>query len=81
MSTCHGSALELTDCSRQVRFGGTSPEYWSGWVLRLACLEDAENHLAVMQDNIQSLRSTTKWLVGLRLEPPEPTNSCPNFNY
>ena len=32
---CHGNTLEPTACSLQARSGGTSPEYWCGWVLQL----------------------------------------------
>jgi len=28
---CHGNILEPTACSLQVKSGGTSPEFWSGW--------------------------------------------------
>src|SRR5260370_40062312 len=47
-------------CSLQARSGGTSPEYWSGWVLQLAHLASAENRQDVGVDNVRSLHSTTK---------------------
>src|SRR6266545_1637411 len=58
-------------CSLQARCVATSPEYWSGSILRLAHLASAENHLAVRKDADRSLHSTTKWRVELHRMPPE----------
>jgi len=74
-----GSIHGLTGWLRLVKSNGTSPEFWSGWVLRLAHLASAENPLDATADNVRRLHSTTKWSGGLRHTPLDLTISCPNF--
>src|SRR5579859_2101333 len=68
------------DWSLQARSTATSPEYSSGWVLRLVHLASAENRLDVVKDNVCCLHSTTKSRGALHDEPLDLTISCPNFN-
>src|SRR5712691_4514898 len=67
------------DWSLQAKSSATSPEYWSGWVLRRVHLALAENRPDVRKDNVHRLRSTTKWPAGRPSGPPDLTIPCPNF--